>query len=159
MGLGKTLQALAAVALSHHGAALADASARPVSLVVCPSTLVGHWLAEIGKFFPRQAVLKGTPDIGTAKQWSETGMGEDCNIVVVSYSFLRREVKVLSKILWRYCILDEGHLLKNPKTGTLAFYVHFYRLIHRSRTNHLVLRAIVSQLPQCRRESFEPSTN
>lgn len=39
------------------------------------------------------------------------------NIVVVSYATLRREVKVLSKAQWHYCILDEGHLLKNPKTG------------------------------------------
>ena len=43
----------------------ADESARPISLVVCPSTLVGHWLAEILKFFPQQTKMKGTSDWGT----------------------------------------------------------------------------------------------
>jgi len=116
MGLGKTLQALTAVVLSHQY--LDDAASRPVSLVVCPSTLVGHWLAEIRKFFPRRTLFRGTSDIGYVKQWNEAAVtDEEANIVVVSYSVLRREVKALSKINWHYCILDEGHLLKNPKTG------------------------------------------
>jgi TATA-binding protein-associated factor len=122
MGLGKTLEALTAVALSHHGAVRADTSAGPVSLVVCPSTLVGHWLAEIHKFFPGQKVLRGTSNIGRLKQWSET---TEFNMVVVSYSILRREIDNLSKINWHYCILDEGHLLKNPKTGTSTYASSF----------------------------------
>lgn len=120
MGTGKSVQALAAIALSHEDASSADASARPVSLVVCPSTLVSHWLAEIRKFFPSGSVLQGTSDIETLGQRSKRAASKDYNIVVVSYSALRREVKVLSKIEWHYCILDEGHLLKNPKTGTVV---------------------------------------
>lgn len=121
MGTGKTLQALAAIALAHAAAVRADASATPVSLVVCPSTLVGHWLAEICKFFPRQTVLRGTSNVGILKYRNEEGTDDaDSNIVVVSYSFLRREIKVLSKIIWHYCIMDEGHLLKNPMTGMVT---------------------------------------
>lgn len=119
MGLGKTLQALVAVAISHHRAKCADASARPVSLVVCPSTLVGHWLAEIYKFFPLQKMLKGTSFAGTSKQKLRLEIGEEYNVVVISYSDLRREVNILSKREWHQCILDEGHLMKNPKTGKL----------------------------------------
>ena len=115
---GKTLQALSAVALSHEEAARADGSSKMVSLVVCPSTLVGHWLAEIRKFFPRQTVLKGKSNDGICKRINRRVIEVDCNIVVVSYSVLRREAAVLSNIKWHYCILDEGHLLKNPKTGS-----------------------------------------
>jgi TATA-binding protein-associated factor len=113
--IGKTLQALSAVALTHEEAARADASSKPVSLVVCPSTLVGHWLAEIRKFFPRQSVLRGSSNI--CKRNKGAVVDVDCNIVVISYSILRREAAALSNIKWHYCILDEGHLLKNPKTG------------------------------------------
>jgi len=38
--------------------------------------------------------------------------------VVTSYSVLRSDVKQLASKSWIYCILDEGHLLKNPKTAT-----------------------------------------
>ena len=117
MGLGKTLQALVAVAISHHRAKCADASARPVSLVVCPSTLVDHWLAEIRKFFPLQKMLKGSSFAGKSKQKLRIEMDEEYNVVVISYSDLRREVEILSKREWHQCILDEGHLMKNPKTG------------------------------------------
>ncbi len=35
-----------------------------------------------------------------------------------SYSILRSDVEILSGTSWMYCILDEGHLVKNPKTLT-----------------------------------------
>jgi hypothetical protein len=120
MGLGKTLQALVAVALSHHNAICADASAKPVSLVICPSTLVGHWLAEIRKFFPLQQVLRGVSFGGSPKHKFGLEMGEEYNIIVTSYSVLRKEVKILSQRQWHQCILDEGHLMKNPKTGKVS---------------------------------------
>eukprot|EP00585_Thalassiosira_rotula_P006925 CAMPEP_0196148030 /NCGR_PEP_ID=MMETSP0910-20130528/26847_1 /TAXON_ID=49265 /ORGANISM="Thalassiosira rotula, Strain GSO102" /LENGTH=587 /DNA_ID=CAMNT_0041410623 /DNA_START=72 /DNA_END=1836 /DNA_ORIENTATION=- len=40
------------------------------------------------------------------------------SIVVTSYSVLRSDINLLEDILWDWCILDEGHLLKNPKTST-----------------------------------------
>ena len=46
MGLGKTLQTL--VALQHSLIGKADT---PVSLIVCPRTLIGHWVSECSKYF------------------------------------------------------------------------------------------------------------
>jgi len=40
------------------------------------------------------------------------------NLVVTNYAILRNDIDQLSRIKWNYCILDEGHLLKNPKTAT-----------------------------------------
>jgi SNF2 family DNA or RNA helicase len=42
----------------------------------------------------------------------------DINFVVTSYSVLRGDLARLEKPVWEYCVLDEGHLLKNPKTAT-----------------------------------------
>ncbi|KAI2499043.1 hypothetical protein MHU86_15432 [Fragilaria crotonensis] len=116
MGLGKTLQALVAIALAHEDSKRSGKT--PVSIVVCPSSVVGHWVAEIQKFFPN--ILPATSLMGNAKQrsksWSDSEKG--ISIVVTSYSVLRSDLEQLRTPNWEYCVLDEGHLLKNPKTAT-----------------------------------------
>jgi hypothetical protein len=116
MGLGKTLQALVAIALAHEDSKMSGKF--PVSIVVCPSSVVGHWVAEIRKFFPN--VLPATALMGNAKQrskcWSDGERG--ISVVVTSYSVLRSDLERLRMPNWEYCVLDEGHLLKNPKTAT-----------------------------------------
>ena len=119
MGLGKTLQALLAVALAHEDQLQTKPNSFPRSLVVCPSTLVGHWVKEAEKLFPRQGVIKVGAFVGKSKNrqriWDEKL--KDCTLVVTSYSVLRASTGWLKAPLWTYCILDEGHLLKNPETG------------------------------------------
>jgi len=51
MGLGKTLQALCAIAVSSFEQNSLDGVALP-SIVVCPATLVRHWKSEISSFIP-----------------------------------------------------------------------------------------------------------
>ena len=57
MGLGKTLQASAIVAsdiVEHRTLNIGDDL--PPSLIVCPSTLVGHWAFEIEKYIDDSVV-------------------------------------------------------------------------------------------------------
>lgn len=115
---GKTLQALVGVAIAHVDEPR-NVSEVPKSLVICPSSVVGHWAAEIEKFFPEESIFRTLAYIGTelerkSLQKSHFAM---CNIIVTSYSVLRSDVEALSPQLWRCVILDEGHLLKNPRTG------------------------------------------
>jgi hypothetical protein len=119
MGLGKTLQALVAVALAHTDENKKSKN-RDVSLVVCPSSVVGHWMNEIDKFFPhgqifRPVAVMGTPSQRKAKMKDAT---ISCNLVVTSYATLRSDIEDIASVNWLYCILDEGHLLRNPKTAT-----------------------------------------
>jgi TATA-binding protein-associated factor len=137
--LGKTLQSLVGVALSH----CSNESGSKRSLVVCPSSVTGksqdgwllcnftciltlgfltnqgHWVSEIRRFFPGSQVLSPFDFTGPAKlrrrRWKDDAHHH--NIVVTSYSVLRADVDLLEQVLWNYCILDEGHLLKNPKTS------------------------------------------
>jgi len=117
MGLGKTLQALIAVAIFHHKSA---ANNKAKSLVICPSSVVGHWVSEIERFFPGEEVFTAFDFTGSPKTrrsaW-QTQLNKS-NIVVTSYSILRNDINLLENVLWNWCILDEGHLLKNPKTAT-----------------------------------------
>lgn len=111
------MQALVAVAISHTDL---QANNSKKTLVVCPASVVGHWVNEIKRFFPGGSVLAPIAYTGTAKarraSWSE--YLSRCNVLVTSYSVLRTDVDLLENVLFDYCILDEGHLLKNPKTAT-----------------------------------------
>jgi TATA-binding protein-associated factor len=116
--LGKTLQSLVAIAISHSSNTDQPAYSKR-SLVVCPSSVVGHWVGEIHRFFPQSQVLSPFDFTGPSKirrqAWNEEG--NKYNIIVTSYSVLRSDIHLLEKEIWDYCILDEGHLLKNPKTS------------------------------------------
>ncbi len=121
MGLGKTLQALIAVAISHHekkGGNNDSNSSNRRSLVICPSSVVGHWLSEIKRFFPGNVIFAPFDFTGSAKsrQLDWRHRFHQSTIIVTSYSVLRNEIDVLEDVSWEWIILDEGHLLKNPKT-------------------------------------------
>ena len=38
------------------------------------------------------------------------------NLIVASYEIVRNDIEFLRSIIWNYCILDEGHIIKNPKS-------------------------------------------
>lgn len=107
-----------AIGISHCSVLNQSASVKK-SIVICPSTVVGHWVGEIRKFFPQSQVLSPFDFTGPAKVrkqlWEEDAHKH--NIIVTSYSVLRSDIELLEKIVWDYCVLDEGHLLKNARTS------------------------------------------
>lgn len=38
------------------------------------------------------------------------------DVIVTSYEILRRDVATLAAVQWEYCVLDEGHLIRNPNS-------------------------------------------
>ncbi len=120
MGLGKTLQTICIVASDHHQRAeeFAKTGAPDVrrlpSLVVCPPTLSGHWVQEIRTYAPFLTVSSyiGSP---VERKALKDSLGKT-DIVITSYDVCRNDVEVLEKHNWNYVILDEGHLIKNPRT-------------------------------------------
>lgn len=122
MGLGKTLQTLCIVASDHHMRAekyekTQDPDCRRLpSLIVCPPTLSGHWQQEITQFAP---FLKAVSYVGpSAERHKYRHLLADADIVITTYEVCRNDVAVLSPLNWNYCVLDEGHLIKNPKAKT-----------------------------------------
>ncbi|KAL8521551.1 hypothetical protein ACS0TY_011900 [Phlomoides rotata] len=117
MGLGKTLQSSAIVAsdIAEHLATNKDEDLPP-SLIICPSTLVGHWVYEIEKFID--------PSLLTTLQYIGSAQDRSClrlqfnkhNTIVTSYDVVRKDIDHLSQFFWNYCILDEGHIIKNSKS-------------------------------------------
>ncbi|KAL2866684.1 DNA-binding ATPase [Aspergillus lucknowensis] len=119
MGLGKTLQTICIVASDHHMRAEEFAQTqkpelqRVPSLIVCPPSLSGHWQQEVKQYAPflRCAAYVGPP---SERQKLQSCLA-DADIVVTSYDICRNDNDFLRKISWNYCVLDEGHLIKNPK--------------------------------------------
>lgn len=120
MGLGKTLQTICVLA-GEHVAAAASASASscktPPSIVVCPPTLTGHWAYEVDKFVPgamRTLQYAGAP----AEREKLRARFVDHQLVIASYDIVRKDIAQLRAAHFHYCVLDEGHVIKNGKTRT-----------------------------------------
>lgn len=127
MGLGKTLQTLCILALDHHRNPQA-----PPSLVICPPTLTSHWVYEAEKFLQSK-------DLSVIQYGGSPPEREKLRprvlqyrLVVASYDAVRKDIEYFEQVQWNYCVLDEGHIIKNGKTKSAkaAKKVHAYhRLI------------------------------
>ncbi|KAL6054603.1 TATA-binding protein-associated factor [Balamuthia mandrillaris] len=121
MGLGKTLQAICMMASDDYDRAV-KYKAEPLpefaplpNLVVCPPTITAHWYHEIIKF------CKGTlrPVQYTGNPLERKRIRDRLqafNVVITSYDILRNDIIHLNPLTFNYCILDEGHIIRNSRT-------------------------------------------
>ena len=136
MGLGKSLQSICIVGSKHHERAARHKetgsvdSAHLPSLIVCPPTLTGHWYYEILKFTSYLRPLQYTGSAFERANLRTKLTSPDIDVVITSYESVRADIAELSKINWLYCVLDEGHIIKNAKTK-LAAAVKQLRAQHR----------------------------
>jgi len=42
------------------------------------------------------------------------------SLVICSYEIVRNDVDFLRTLTWNYCVLDEGHIIKNSKSKVIA---------------------------------------
>jgi TATA-binding protein-associated factor len=105
--------------------------------VICPPTLTGHWVYEIDKFISSTYInplhYHGPP----TERNKLRPQFKQHNLVVASYDIVRNDIDFFSTIRWNYCILDEGHIIKNGKTK-------ISRAMKELRCNH---RLILSGTP------------
>ncbi|HSP80645.1 MAG TPA: DEAD/DEAH box helicase, partial [Myxococcaceae bacterium] len=92
MGLGKTLQTLCVLG--------------PRTLVVCPTSVLHNWAAELKRFRPslRVSLYHGP---GRA-------LDESADVTLTTYALLRLDAAVLGGRAWGTVVLDEAQAIKNP---------------------------------------------
>jgi TATA-binding protein-associated factor len=113
MGLGKTLQSICILASAHHERDQRQESHIP-SLIVCPPTLTNHWYHEINKYANNlRPIIYSGP---VKERRARLKRLKQFDIVITSYDVVRNDLSSLVPINWLYCILDEGHLIKNAKS-------------------------------------------
>ncbi|KAI5122989.1 hypothetical protein M0805_006867 [Coniferiporia weirii] len=134
MGLGKTLQSICILSGKHferaerYKATKSPDSVHLPSLIICPPTLTGHWYYEVLKYTDN---LKPLMYVGTARDRQRLlSKFSSHDIVITSYEVVRNDISNLEGINWHYCILDEGHVIKNAKTK-LTKSVKLIRAQHR----------------------------
>lgn len=105
MGLGKTIQTLTLL-LASRG------SETVPSLVIAPTSVVPNWAAEAKKFAPSLRVLT----LSGSKRAKAYPAIPHADLVITSFALLQRDIEKLKKHSFKFAILDEAQLIKNPQT-------------------------------------------
>jgi len=92
MGLGKTLEAMAVFAGR--------------SLVVCPTSVLPNWRAELARF---RSSLRVNVYHGPSRK-----LDDSADVTLTTYAILRLDSEDLAKRRWATAVLDEAQAIKNP---------------------------------------------
>ncbi|MEA5016986.1 MAG: SNF2-related protein [Candidatus Limiplasma sp.] len=111
MGLGKTVQVIAALSASKKK------NGRQKSIIVTPTSLVYHWLAEFKRFDESLIVrLIGGPREERRQAVESVKADDQVDVILTSYPLLRRDIDLLRDIPLRFAILDEAQFVKNAQS-------------------------------------------
>lgn len=108
MGLGKTLQIIAVLRSELKS------KNRATSIVVCPSTLVLNWKAEVEKWCDSIKVLIVRGNAEERKEKIDDYKKYD--LVITSYDLLKRDIENYEDKNFKYIIADEAQYIKNSAT-------------------------------------------
>ena len=107
MGLGKTIQALALINILKT-----DKKNNLPCMVVCPTSLVQNWKNEAKAFTPNLKI-----EIISGPNRNEMiSKITNYDLVITSYSLVKRDIELYKKIVFAILILDEAQHIKNPST-------------------------------------------
>lgn len=107
MGLGKTLQTISHLAAEKEAGRLTKPA-----LVVSPTSLVGVWEREIGKFAPHLTTLL----VHGPRRHEQFDAIPTADVVITSYPLLVRDEDRFATQEFHLLILDEAHTIKNTRS-------------------------------------------
>ena len=123
MGLGKSVQVIARLVQEKElhealkvGEKITSLSALP-TLLIAPTSVVGNWQKEIAKFAPH---LKTMVHHGSTRLQNLADFKAACeqnDVIISSFTLVRKDEKLLSGIEWQRLVLDEAQNIKNPKAA------------------------------------------
>ncbi|KAF5368290.1 hypothetical protein D9757_010533 [Collybiopsis confluens] len=129
MGLGKTLQTLSLFAYISER----DPGARvDPYLIVCPLSVLSSWEAETKRWLPSMTVVRFHGSDTERLRLRNKLRDAKFDIVVTTYEAYVLEDSWFKSHRWTYCVLDEGHKIKNYETNVahkLQGLNALYRLI------------------------------
>ena len=121
MGLGKTVQSIAAVLAGLDAAAAAGTAPPPPALVVAPASLLANWRAEIGVWAPgltiaiyrgtaaeREAVWEALKPLSRTRG-TRTAARAHVVLTTYEYALADGDADRLLALDWGWLFVDEAH--------------------------------------------------
>lgn len=128
MGLGKTIQTIGLITYL-----IEKKKVNGPFLIIVPLSTLSNWMLEFDKWAPSviKVAYKGSPNMRrTLTPQLKAGK---FNCLLTTYEYIMKDKALLSKIRWKYMIIDEGHRMKNHHcklTQVLnTYYSAPYRLL------------------------------
>merc|ERR1711892_451765 len=108
MGLGKTIQTIAMVC--HL---IETKNENGPYLIIVPLSTLSNWVLEFAKWAPTVSAIgyKGSPNI--RRILAQQVKASRFNVLITTYEYIIKDKPVLSKVKWKFQIIDEGHRMKN----------------------------------------------
>ncbi|CAL8093802.1 unnamed protein product [Calicophoron daubneyi] len=128
MGLGKTIQTIALI--THL---MEKKRVNGPFLIIVPLSVMSNWAMEFDRWAPsvKKILYKGSPQARRALQVQLKA--SKINVLLTTYEYIIKDKSALSKVKWKYMIIDEGHRMKNHHcklTQVLnSYYIAPYRLL------------------------------
>ena len=118
MGLGKTLQALSL--FQHLKETQPTKGENRPFLVVCPLSVLSSWMNEAKKWTPELNFIRFHGQKIERQKFKDdcrhAGKAAKIDVIVTTYETFAAEQGWFKRaFVWRYCVLDEGHKIKNSK--------------------------------------------
>jgi len=126
MGLGKTIQTIALVSyLMEHK------KLNGPYLIIVPLSTISNWMMEFDKWAPAVIKMpyKGSPN-ARRLVLPQLKSGK-FNVLITTYEYVMKDKANLSKIRWKYMIIDEGHRMKNQHCKLTQILNTYYCAPHR----------------------------
>lgn len=98
MGLGKTIQVIAHIVATKNAGN---------NLLVVPTSVIGNWEREFARFAPNLS-------INTYHARNKEQNFTNCNVVLTTFTMIRKDYKAFVDTKWYRIILDEAQNIKNP---------------------------------------------
>ena len=112
MGLGKTLQTILTMRLAYEETNLNNEVRH--SLIICPRSVVGHWIREIRRAFPSISVLVYLGPYRANLLMNH--MYDEPLIIISTYATVARDNLLYDPYFnFYFIVLDEGTYIKNPQ--------------------------------------------
>lgn len=119
MGLGKTMQVSAFLAGLYHSSLIKRA------LIVAPKTVLTHWINELSVVGLKDKIRDYSSTSLNDRSYQLQYTFKEGGVLLTTYDLVRNDYMLIrgsnaddevEEILWDYVFLDEGHIIRNPKT-------------------------------------------